>query len=119
MFVQSGLFSASLVSFGPWPFGPGFIDMTAVTPGTFASSTDSFPDEATTDAGTSDTTPPFATTFSAISPGQTLYVSAFAYDLNGIRSGIAQTAIEDPATANVVASGINVAVAGSQVIVDR
>lgn len=68
----------------------------------FAVSTVGFPDLATTQAATASTTPPFAYTGSAMSPGQTLYVSALAYDNNGVESGLAQTSIIDPRTSGTL-----------------
>ncbi len=56
----------------------------------FAVSLSAYPDLATTQAATPDTTPPFEYVGSALSPGDTLYVSALAYDNNGQESGLAQ-----------------------------
>jgi hypothetical protein len=70
-----------------------------VSPGTvsvkIAGSTTGYPDATAVEAETAITSFPASKTFSAISVGDSEYVSAFGYDLNGVRSAMAQTKIDD------------------------
>jgi hypothetical protein len=70
-----------------------------VSPGTvsvkIAGSTTGYPDATAVEAETAITSFPASKTFSAISVGDSEYVSAFGYDLNGVRSSMAQTKIDD------------------------
>ncbi len=71
----------------------------------FAVSTTAFPTAATVRLASADTTPPFAYNGTdglggTLTPGFFIYVSAFAYDNNGIESALATLRVGEPYSAN-------------------
>lgn len=62
----------------------------------FSTDPSAFPDLTTTQGETVDTTTPFTLVGSAMTPGDSLYVSALAYDNNGVESALATLLVEDP-----------------------
>ncbi len=80
----------------------------------FAASTTGFPDLATTQAATPTTTSPFVYlgidgSGTPLDPGDTLYVTALAYDNNGVESALAQASIGNPAPAAVLVAHYDLA----------